>query len=252
MGNNSLQFLIPSVSFLDSCFPWRVCLSKGASALPATRRDRPVTRRTCKNLWWYQVLVGNRRLLPKSSIFWVGHVFSFISTRGWRVKYYNVSMFFSLSLYLCCRFCRFCRFMPYGAYGFSSQLLVHQTSLSTLSTPSEIVTRYLSNCLCLNKGDPRNQKTCRSHRGNIHLKKSKCPVKIFDLGDLGISMVSSRISFHHRTMKMICKRIRLWFGAGGQLGMKSDTVKYPFPCRSFPISHFVCWKVLVNIWYDIL
>lgn len=111
MGNNSLQLLIPSVSFLDSCFPWRVCLSKGASALPATHRDRPVTRRTCKNLWWYQVLVGNRRLLPKSSIFWVGHVFSFISTRGWRVKCYNVSMFFSLSLYLCCRFCRFCRSM---------------------------------------------------------------------------------------------------------------------------------------------
>ncbi len=49
--------------------PWRLCLCKGASALPATQRDLPVTRRTCKGPWWYQVLVGVWRRHPKSPIF---------------------------------------------------------------------------------------------------------------------------------------------------------------------------------------
>lgn len=77
-------------------------------------------------------------------------------------------------------------------------------------------------------------------QGQHPSEKKQMSSEDLDLGDLGISMVSSRISFHHRTMKMICKRIRLWFGAGGQPGieangtlqvswcMKSDSVKYPF------------------------
>lgn len=111
-------------------------------------------------------------------------------------------------------------------------------------------------------------------QGQHPSEKKQMSSEDLDLGDLGISMVFSRISFHHRTMKMICKRIRLWFGAGGQPGieangtlqvswcMKSDSVKM---CKiSFSmsfLSHFTlcllkgtckyiicrrCWKDTVT------
>lgn len=168
---------------------------------------------------------------------------------------------FSLSLYLCCRFCRFCRFMH----------MVHTVSLVNFLSIRGAYRHHRP----LQKSWPVTFPIAFAWIKEIPETKKHAGLT----GATSIWKKNTNVQWrswpwwpwHHRTMKMICKRIRLWFGAGGQPGieangtlqvswcMKSDSVKYPFS-MSF-LSHFTlcllkgtckymiwhrCWKDTVT------